>query len=106
MTDKVLMMIGLAKRAGRVVTGAEQCEKEIRKGNAKLIVIADDISDNGKKAMTDCCRYYHVPYIQCGTKQELGKFTGAEERAAVAVCDSGFANAVLDRYRAIGKKGR
>ena len=62
--DKVLGMIGLAKRAGKVVTGAEICETAVKKGQSKLIIIAGDISENGRKAITDACKYYKVKYIE------------------------------------------
>lgn len=97
--DKVLAMIGMAKRAGKVTTGAPLCEKAVRSGRAKLVIIAEDISKNGKKAMTDCCKHYRVPWIQYATKSSLGEFTGAEERAVAAISDEGLAKAVLDRYR-------
>lgn len=97
--DKVLGMLGLAKRAGKVITGSFLCEKAAKDGSAKLILIAEDISDNGKKAIVDCCEHYHVKYIIYSNKDGLGNFTGSSQRAVVAVLDRGFANAVLDKYR-------
>ena len=43
--DKILSMIGLAKRAGKVCAGAPLCEKEIKAKRSELIIIAKDISD-------------------------------------------------------------
>lgn len=97
--DKVLGMLGMAKKAGKVITGAELCEKAVRDGKAKLVIIAEDISENGKKAIVDCCRHYRVEYIQYSDKEKIGQFTGASQRAVAAVTDSGFAHAVLNKYR-------
>lgn len=91
-------MIGLAKRAGKVVTGAEICEAAIKKGKSKLIIIAGDISENGRKSITDACKYYKVKFIEYADKSRLGKITGSEARAVVSVNDVGFAQAVLDKY--------
>lgn len=96
--DSVLGMIGMAKRAGKVVTGAEICEAAIKKGKSKLIIIAGDISENGRKAITDACKYYHVKYIEYADKSQLGKITGTQERAVVSVNDKGFAQTVLKKY--------
>lgn len=96
--DSVLGMIGLAKRAGKICTGAEICEAAIKKGKSKLIIIAGDISDNGKKAITDACKYYNVKYIEYADKKKLGNFTGSDERAVVSVNDTGFAETILKKY--------
>ncbi len=102
--DNVLGMIGLAKRAGKVVTGAEICEAHVKKGKAHLVIIAKDISENGKKAMSDCCNFYKVRYIEYGTKSDLGKFTGSDERAVVAISDRGFAKTILDKYQGFARE--
>ena len=96
--DNVLGMIGLAKRAGKIVTGAEICEAAVKKGKSKLIIIAGDISEIGRKAITDTCKYYKVKYIENADKSQLGKFTGSSERAVVSVNDKGFAEPILKKY--------
>lgn len=96
--DNVLGMLGLARRAGKVVTGAEISETAVKSGKARLVIIAADISENGKKAITDACKYYKVKYIEYGTREQLGKFTGAEERTVVCINDGNFARAVLTKY--------
>ena len=96
--DSVLGMIGLAKRAGKVVTGAEICGAAIKKGRSGLIIIAGDISENSRKAITDTCKYYKVKYIEYADKEKLGKITGSQERAVISVNDRGFAKAVLEKY--------
>lgn len=99
--DKVLTMIGMAKRAGKIVTGAEICEAAVRKRKTKLIIIAGDISENGRKAITDACKYYKTKYIEYSDKENLGKFTGSESRSVIAVNDRGFAESILKKYAEI-----
>ncbi len=93
--DKVLGMIGLAKRAGKVTTGEFLCEKAIKSGQSKLIIIAEDISDNGKKDIINSCNYYGVQHIIFKTSAELGKITGSGKRTVVSVNDDNFKNAIL-----------
>ncbi len=95
--DKVLGMIGLARRAGRIECGGEQTIAAVRTGKAKLVVIADDISQNSRKAITDCCRHYGVKYITYSVKDELGKAVGRSWCAAAAIMDPGFADAICKR---------
>ena len=90
-------MLGLAKRAGKVVTGEEKCLKAIRSGNSRIVIIASDASPNTRKSITDSCKHYSVKYIEASLKAELGKYTGAESRAVVSVNDDNFAKAILDK---------
>ena len=96
---KVLGMIGLCKKAGKIVSGAQLCEKEIRAKNSELIIIANDISPTGKKAITDICMHYSVKYIMCADIDSLGKAVGAAGgRSVISVNDKGFSDAILKKY--------
>ena len=48
-TDKVLSMLGLAAKAGSVVSGEFSTEKAVKEGKAYLVIVAGDASDNTKK---------------------------------------------------------
>ncbi len=95
--DKILNMLGLAKKAGKVTTGEFLSEKSIKSGESKLIIIACDTSDRGKKSITDACKYYNVEYIEYADKESLGRITGSKARAVVSVNDSGFKEAILKK---------
>ena len=47
--DKVLSMLGLACKAGRPVGGEFSVEQSVRGGQAFLVVIDGDVSENTKK---------------------------------------------------------
>ena len=102
--DKILGLIGLAKRAGRITAGSELCEDAIRRGVSKLIIIADDISDNGRKAICDCCKHYRVKHITYGKKTELGTAVGSEIRAVISINDEGFARAIEEKITAMSEE--
>ncbi len=99
--NKVLGMLGLAKRAGKVATGEFGCDKAIKNGQSHLIIIAEDISDKSKKSITDACNYYEVDYIVFGKAEELGKITGSDFRTCVSVNDENFKNAILSKIERI-----
>ena len=92
--DKVLSLLGLAKKAGKLKSGEYCVETEIKKGRAKLVIVALDASENTKKSYSDMCNYKKVPIIFYENKDNLGQCTGSEERAAVVLLDEGFAKAV------------
>ena len=95
MNDKVLSMIGLAAKAGRLVSGEFSAETAIRKGKAFLIIVAEDASDATKKSYRDAGAYYHVPVCEYGTKESLGLYSGKRYRAAAVLTDEGFAKTII-----------
>lgn len=93
--DKVLGMLGIAKKAGKVVTGTFLCEKSIKTKKSALVIIAEDVSEASKKNITDACAYYSVEYMEYSNKRALGKITGGGDRVVVSVEDAGFAKAIM-----------
>ena len=91
---KVLGTLGLAMKAGNVVSGEFMTEKAIRDGKAKLVMVAADASANTKKKFSDSCHFYHVPYVEFSDKDTLGNAIGKAFRASLAVTDKGFAASV------------
>lgn len=47
--NKFLQLLGLAMRAGKVVSGEELVIREIRSGKAQLVILAEDAKKHGKK---------------------------------------------------------
>ena len=87
-SDKsILSLISLCVRAGLLKAGEEKCEKALRKGETKLVIISRDASGNTKKKFTNKARYYNVPVVIYGMKHELGKLTGAGVSASLCVTD-------------------
>lgn len=91
---KVLGTLGLAMKAGNVVSGEFMTEKAIRDGRAKLVMVATDASANTKKKFSDSCHFYHVPYVEFSDKDTLGKAIGKTFRASLAITERGFAASV------------
>ena len=64
--NKVLSMLGLAARAGKVKSGEFSTEKAVKNGSARLVVAAEDASDNTKKLFSNMCEFYEVPFAVFG----------------------------------------
>ena len=92
--SKELSLLGLAAKAGRVVSGEFATEKAVKAGKARLVLVAGDASDNSKKKFSDMCAYYKVPIYLVGTKEELGGAIGKDYRASLGVTDDNFAVAM------------
>ena len=84
-------ILGLAKRAGALAVGTEQVIEAVRKGKAKLVLAASDVSENTAKQLRDKASYRNVPLellpIDMGV---LGHAIGKDRAAAVALLQEGF----------------
>ena len=92
--NQVLQLLGLATRAGKIVTGESLCVKAVQSREAKLVVVATDASSNTKKLFRDKTTFYNIPHYELATKEELGKAVGKVNRASLAVIDEGFAQSI------------
>lgn len=92
--NKILSLIGLAMKAGKVVSGEFSTEKAVKSGHACLVFISEEASDNTRKKFQNMCTYYEVPIYFYGTKIDLGIAIGKEFRASLAVTDQGLSTAI------------
>lgn len=90
----VLNLLGLAQRAGRLVSGTDLVLGQIKQ--AKLIFMAAETSSNAASKLTQAATAYSVPLIKIFTEQELSQAIG-RQRKIVAVMDAGFAKALLKK---------
>lgn len=97
--DNILSTIGLATRAGKVVSGEFATEKAIKSKEAYLVIISEDASKNTEKKFTNSCAFYNVPIYKYSTKEELGHAMGKEVRSSLAFLDEGFAKSVMKKMK-------
>ena len=95
--DGILSLIGMAKKAGKVVSGEFSTEKAIKEKKAKLVIVANDASDNTRKWFTNKTDFYKIPLRFYSDKENLGHWIGCEIRTSVAILDEGFANAIIKK---------
>ncbi|NLI60994.1 MAG: 50S ribosomal protein L7ae [Clostridiales bacterium] len=88
-------LIGLAKRAGRLVSGSYAVEKAIKSGKAQLVILSHEASSNTIKKFLDMCKYRGIDIIRFGDRQDLGQSIGKPERIVLAIIDPAFKNMIL-----------
>src|SRR5690625_1936178 len=90
MNHSYLNLLGLAYRARKISTGEELILKDIQKRNAKLILIANDVSEQTKRKLTNECKTYDVQYIEVDDRYKLGGAIRKQTRVGIAVIYDGF----------------
>ena len=94
---RVLGMLGLAMKAGKVVIGTEQVIAFLQKKRLKLVLLSGASSDGTKKKISSKCEYYSVLLreLPIGT-DELGSLLGKTYTpAVVGITDENFSNAII-----------
>lgn len=91
---RIADLLGLAQKAGRIVSGEFAVEKAVRSRKAKIVLLATDASINSKKNYHDLTSYYEVPIYEVLSKQEMGESIGKVQRAAIVLTDEGFSRAL------------
>ena len=93
--DRILNLLGLAQRAGKLSSGDFIVEKAMKKKTPNLVLLAGDCAANNEKKYIQLAELHHIPLRKVGSKETLGAAIGKEVRVVVAVEDDGFAKALL-----------
>jgi ribosomal protein L7Ae-like RNA K-turn-binding protein len=100
--NKVYSMIGLANKAGKLVTGEDAVRYSIRSSKVTLAIVAEDASDNTKKRFRNSAAFYKVPIVTWGLKEELGSCIGKSERSVLGITDKNFGESLMEKLLAEG----
>ncbi|RGT61505.1 YlxQ-related RNA-binding protein [Streptococcus anginosus] len=87
--QKLANLLGLAQRAGRIISGEELVVKAIQDRKAKLVFLANDAAPNLTKKITDKSYYYKVEVSTVFSTLELSTAVG-KARKVLAITDAGF----------------
>lgn len=96
--DKMHQMIEMARESGKVKKGTNEVTKLIERGEAKFVIMAEDVQPPEILAHIPLlCEEKNIPYGYVATKQELGFSCGLEKpTASVAIIDPGKGKPQMD----------
>lgn len=89
MNDKLLNFLGLCRRAGKMKIGCDTVIESVENSNAKLVLLAADISENTKKKIISAAKGTEYVILK-HSKDELS-FALGKTCAVLSVEDEGFA---------------
>lgn len=93
--EKLLALVGLARRAGMVEVGLRNVLAALARGDGGVVVMARDISQRGGLSTTRAAHEHDVPQVVVGTRVLLGAALGAGETVAALVLDDNAAAGIL-----------
>ena len=96
--EKAYEAVQIAKDTGRVRKGTNEATKVIEKGEAALIVIAEDVDPEEVVIhLPMLCDEKSIPYVYVPSKKDLGKSAGLEVGcAAVGIEKAGNASELIN----------
>ena len=99
MQAELLHFLGLMRRAGKLSVGEEGTGQAARVGKARLILLACDASDNARDRAEGFARRSGAALVRLrADKAALASALGVAGGAMAAVCDAGFARALLEKF--------
>jgi large subunit ribosomal protein L7Ae len=98
LADTVLRTLEVVKNTGKVKRGTNETTKAIERGQAKLVIIAEDVDpEEIVMHLPVLCEEKKIPYVYVPSKLELGRASGIDvAAAAVAVIEEGDAKASIE----------
>lgn len=96
--NKVLGLIGLAMKAGKICFGADSVEESILKKKVKLVIVSIESSERTKDKFIEICKKNNIPIIIDGEIDNLSKSIGKNNKAVIGIKDINFANSIQEKY--------
>lgn len=94
---RILNLIGVARKAGAVVSGSNSVLQELGKPTAYLLIVANDAAAGTADKILNKAKGCEVPDVKMFDKRILGSTVGKDERSHVVVTNKKFAkNLILE----------
>ena len=96
MKEKALNLLGLMRKANAAQIGETDTGAAARAQLAKLVVLASDASENAKSRARGFVYGKNIPLVTLPfTKEEISEHVGKNGCSMAAICDLGFADALM-----------
>ena len=94
--SKVLNLLGIARRAGKLVLGTDSVVKVLPSKKVTIVFVASDASSATYDKLDKKCFFYQVPVVNNFSTEELSKALGVTSIKVVALMDQGFAKVMKE----------
>ncbi len=98
MSSSYLGLLGLARRAGKVEMGDDAARAACNASLARLLIISEEASPRTRETFEFVAESAGIPCITVSeTRAEIGNALGKRPIAVCAVCNTGFAAAIIKK---------
>lgn len=83
--ERIASLLGLAQRAGQLVSGHARLTQALERGEVFFLLLAEDIAPEREAEYIRLCSLHQIVWQKLFTKTELGACIGKEVRSAVGI---------------------
>ncbi len=104
MKKKINSYMGFAKKSGNLISGGNTCTITGSKGRLKLLIIAEDASENSREKMVRLAEKTDTAYRIYGRADDLSHAIGTSGRSVFGVTDRNFADTIMNAIDEVQEK--
>jgi len=99
MEEKVINLLHMARKARKLKSGFDACERSCYSHEANLIIYASDLAEKRKKHLLHMANANNVKIIEFGSKSLFGREFKTRDIGIICIEDANFTKGIL---RSIG----
>lgn len=93
--ERVLGLIGLCTKAGKITFGTQACLEAIERRKVKLLIVAEDAADRTKQNFTYKCEECNITIRIFGNIEELSKAIGQNNKAIIGIKEKNLSSQIM-----------
>ena len=101
--DRILSLLGFAKKAGKLVTGTNAVLRSILYGDAYIVIVTKDAGNSVKDKFKRLCLENDVKFYVFGNEQDFERATGEKNKVIYSVVEAGFSNKLIELIDSLDK---
>lgn len=92
--NRVLGLMGIATKAGKISFGTEAAKEAILKKKAKLVIVAINASDRLKEEFRRLCDKGRIPIATFCTIEQISQAIGKQNKAVICIKDKNLSEEI------------
>lgn len=94
MNDKFLALLGFAAKSGNISFGANNVKESLKRKKAKLVIVANDISEKSRKEIRFFAENAQIELINVNYDIAALSHATGKKGGIISINEIGFANAI------------
>jgi len=96
--EKFYSFLGIIQKSGNLVSGYNTCIAQIKNSKCKLVIIAEDASENTRNKFLTICNSKNIEYKIYGFKENIGLSIGKSSKSVLIIKDENMSKVVLNMF--------
>ena len=95
--EKIMGLIGLSMKAGKIVFGTEAVADSIQRKKVKLVIVAEDAADRTIEKFRKLTEECKIQFVKFGKTEALSKAIGKENKVVIGIKDKNIADQIVKK---------